>query len=554
MLRFQGWYNDFCLFVLPTGFLVVEYEKNRRMGLGNIFASGPVQLKKVSPTVKTVQRVNVVASPLRSTNATKSAVIAPSANQVRPISTPQQPKTQSTIQMQQQKNPPVPITQQKIQTPQIQQPQSKAQPATIQPAQPKVYTTPQTQIPTISNEQKPRSGSKSAPHVAVEKNVEVIQGAQILDFSKPRSNSKTGQSQTEEIKPTPKPVEEMKPQPTPKPIETPKPVEEMKPQPTPKPIETPKPVEEIKPTPKPIETTKPVEEMKPQSTPKPIETPKPVEEIKPTPKPIVEPIQIPKARSDYKSDQSQKSIEEMKPQPTPKTQNQPIEETKYMQTQKLVETSEPIQTPFGAISPTTSAPGEHEECSSCKKILDGNYFILGEAALCSSCFTTNCRCSKCSKTIEEDYVSSNEKYYHPDCLALTCGHCNSKIKVNDISIEVFGRHLHADCFKCHNCKTKLVNQNLEAHFLESEGKAFCERCAMELEENEQREMEKNSPPCQNCQKAVLKAQSHVELGNRTWHSDCFKCATCKNSNIEKIQFMTTDFFKQTQHLRQPKAW
>lgn len=65
-----------------------------RMGFGNIFAGGGVQLKKVQPVVKTVQRVSVVREEPKYTGTTTIGQNkpAPAANLNQSKSTPQQAK------------------------------------------------------------------------------------------------------------------------------------------------------------------------------------------------------------------------------------------------------------------------------------------------------------------------------------------------------------------------------------------------------------------------------------------------------------------------------
>ena len=82
----------------------------------------------------------------------------------------------------------------------------------------------------------------------------------------------------------------------------------------------------------------------------------------------------------------------------------------------------------------------------------------------------------------------------------------------DAGVQALGKAWHEKCFKCAACHAPLKDQP----FREKGGAPYCEACYVH----------RFAPKCHACGKGCREVVTTAALPGRSWHPDCFVCASC----------------------------
>jgi len=195
------------------------------------------------------------------------------------------------------------------------------------------------------------------------------------------------------------------------------------------------------------------------------------------------------------------------------------------------------------------------ECSSCRKPIDGAYFLHQGQFFCQPCNEKKApSCAKCRKKIYGKYFTLGEKIFHHECFtcdicgtitegrfftdndgrhlcepcnknqAPRCATCRRGIYMNGVSVN--GQMYHPECFQCSNCGQVIVG----SYSLEGNN-TICEPCSS------------RSYPRQVCVKCrrEIRTQAIIAEGDQPYHRECFACYNCRRS-IEGPYITTEEGF------------
>eukprot|EP01119_Soliformovum_irregulare_P006788 TRINITY_DN19212_c0_g1_i1.p1 TRINITY_DN19212_c0_g1~~TRINITY_DN19212_c0_g1_i1.p1 ORF type:complete len:603 (-),score=47.28 TRINITY_DN19212_c0_g1_i1:22-1830(-) len=104
-------------------------------------------------------------------------------------------------------------------------------------------------------------------------------------------------------------------------------------------------------------------------------------------------------------------------------------------------------------------------CFKCHQSLTGKFLEVEGRYVHSDCF----KCNICRRHMGDRFFEMNGAYVCADCGGSTCCRCSTP--VTGQYVEAFGKKYHTHCFKCHRC------QNVLDDYFDVDGMPTCDNCA-----------------------------------------------------------------------------
>ena len=144
-----------------------------------------------------------------------------------------------------------------------------------------------------------------------------------------------------------------------------------------------------------------------------------------------------------------------------------------------------------------------------------NYFCLRKRDLEVACKDTNCKHFSQGFKIELFFKPKDENQSNVNELKAVmgnCGKCNVSIIADEPSVIIEDIIYHWECLSCDKCGKNFTGAK---NCVIKDNKPVCERC----------EGEHFFSSCQSCNRN-LTTQRNAQIGEYSWHIDCFRCSFC----------------------------
>eukprot|EP00026_Physarum_polycephalum_P011779 Phypoly_transcript_12023.p1 GENE.Phypoly_transcript_12023~~Phypoly_transcript_12023.p1 ORF type:complete len:345 (+),score=30.09 Phypoly_transcript_12023:61-1095(+) len=175
----------------------------------------------------------------------------------------------------------------------------------------------------------------------------------------------------------------------------------------------------------------------------------------------------------------------------------------------------------------TSSKAYHPKCftcSSCNKLLSGEFTDLKGSPFCSNCANevTLSRSgipgvsyeSEADREKREQAKIQNELYHNVQAGKEVCNWCRKVAGIDAVSFS--GRYFHPDCFVCGSCGENIG----KGTFTDVGGVAHCDRCSPKAPASSS-----SSSMCTGCRQPISGSHVTALQGNK-YHPQCLKCTQC----------------------------
>ncbi|XP_023228116.1 four and a half LIM domains protein 2-like isoform X2 [Centruroides sculpturatus] len=133
-------------------------------------------------------------------------------------------------------------------------------------------------------------------------------------------------------------------------------------------------------------------------------------------------------------------------------------------------------------------------------------------------------CVVCANFIgNKSFIQKDNNIYCPSCyekkFSVHCIKCCQVIATHGVTHR--NKHWHRECFSCTSCQRVLAGQR----FTFRDEKPYCAQCFGEL----------FAKRCNTCNRPItgIGETRFLSFGDRNWHCNCFLCAVCERSLVEK---------------------
>lgn len=156
-------------------------------------------------------------------------------------------------------------------------------------------------------------------------------------------------------------------------------------------------------------------------------------------------------------------------------------------------------------------------CCHCSKAIQGAYISAGKSIWCKQCSHTNFVCTNCRRSLlEVGFIEEPGNQFfcqvcYQNLYAPTCSRCSGKV-IGEC-LNALGKKWHPNCFVCGHCRQPFGNSS----FYLEDNVPYCEPDWNKL----------FTTKCFSCSYPIGAGDKWIEALNRNYHSDCFRCTSCR---------------------------